>query len=201
MQKEYKKSDERTVWQTTAEDENIAERLDLSDRINVTAQREAVVTLKDHKENFRNEPTFRLINPCKPVLGKVSRQIVENINHNVRAETNMNQWKNTNDVINRFKNIENKAYHTMICFENCDLYSSITHTLLQNALKFAFKNSTILKEDINIITHTKRTTLYKNGQPWEKITSKFDVNMGRYNGAEICELVGLYHLFQIPVQL
>ena len=45
VQKEYKKSDERTVWQTTAEDKNIAERLELSGRINATAQREAFVTL------------------------------------------------------------------------------------------------------------------------------------------------------------
>ena len=78
------------MWQTTAEDTKIAERLDLSDRINVTAQREASFTLKDHKENFRNKPTYRLVNPCKPELGKVSKQIVENINHKERAKTNMN---------------------------------------------------------------------------------------------------------------
>ena len=158
------------MWQTTAQDKKIAERLDLSDRINVTDQREAVVTLKDHKENFRSKTTCRLINPCKPELGKVSKQIVENINRNVITKTNMNQWKNTKDVINWFKNIKNKADHTMICFDICDFYPSITNTLLQKALKFAFKYSTISKKDIDIITHTKRTTLYKDGQPWEKIT-------------------------------
>ena len=181
------------MWQTTAKDKKIAERLDLSDRLNVTAQREAFVTLKHHKENFRNKPTCRLINPCKPELGKVlvSKQIVENINRNVRAKANMNQWKNTNDVINWFINIKNKAGHTMICFDICDFYPSITNTLLQKAFKFASKYSTISKEDIDIITHTKRTTLYKDGQPWEKITSKFDVTMGSNDGAEICELVGL----------
>ena len=164
---------------------------------NVTAYREAFVTLKDHKENFRNKPTCRLIKPCKPELRKVSKQIGENINRNVRAKTNMNQWKNTNDVKNWFKNIKNKADHTMIFFDICDFYSSVTNTLLQKALKFASKYSTISKEDIDIITHTKRTTLYKDGQPWEEITSKFNVTMGSYDGAEICELVGLYPLSQM----
>ena len=51
MQKEYKKADESIVSQTTAEDKKITERLDLSDRVNVTAEREAFITLKDHKEN------------------------------------------------------------------------------------------------------------------------------------------------------
>ena len=103
-------------------------------------------------------------------MGKVSKQIVENVNRKVRAKTNMNQWKNSNDVINWFKNIKNKTNHTMICFDICDFYPSITNTLLQKALMFASKYPNISKEDIDIITHTKRTTLYKDGQPWEKIT-------------------------------
>ena len=36
-----------------------------------------------------------------------------------------------------------------------------------------------------------------SGQPWEKITSKFDVTMGNYDDAEICELVGLYLFSQM----
>ena len=75
VQKEYKKSDESTVCQTacTAEDKKIAERLGLSDRINETVKKEAFVTLKDHKANFRNKPSCRIINPCKSELGKVSK--------------------------------------------------------------------------------------------------------------------------------
>ena len=66
IQKEYKKTNEKIVWQINAEDKQIAEKLELSDRIDVTAKREAFITLEDHKENFRNKPTCRLINPCKP---------------------------------------------------------------------------------------------------------------------------------------
>ena len=120
----------------------------------------------------------------------MNKQSVENINHNVRAKTNMKLWKNTSGVINWFKNIKNKADHTMTC--SCDFYPSITNTLLQKALKIASKHATISKEDIDIITHSKKTTLYKDRQPWEKITLKFDVTMGSYDSAEICELIGLY---------
>ena len=106
-----------------------------SDRIEVTAKREAFITLKDHKENFRNKPTCRLINPCKPELGKVSKQIVEKIVHNIRTKTNTNQWKNTNDVINWFNAIKDKSNYTMICFDTCDFYPSISNTLLQKSIK------------------------------------------------------------------
>ena len=61
----------------TKEDRRIATEFELSDRIYVTAKREAFITLKDHKPNFRNKLTCRLINPCKPELGKVSKQLVE----------------------------------------------------------------------------------------------------------------------------
>ena len=71
--KGIKKSNDEAVSKITAGDKTIAERLDLSDRIDTTAKRESFITLKDHKPNFRNKPTCRLINPCKPELGRVSK--------------------------------------------------------------------------------------------------------------------------------
>ena len=117
-------------------------------------------------------------NPCKPELGKVSKQIVENIVHDIRTETNTNQWKNTNDVINRLNAIKDKSIYTMICVDICDFYPSITNTLLQKALNYASKYADISKDQIHLITHMKKTTLYKDGNPWEKTTSAFDVTMG-----------------------
>ena len=50
-----------------------------------------------------------------------------------------------------------------------------------------------------IIKHTKKTTLYSNNMPWRKIRSDFDVTMGSFDGAQTCELVGLFLilLFQL----
>ena len=51
-------------------------QLDLEDRVFRTERREALFTLKDHKDNFANNPEVRLLNPTKPELGRVSKQIL-----------------------------------------------------------------------------------------------------------------------------
>ena len=45
----------------------------------------------------------------------------------------------------------------------------------------------------------RKTFLFNNGEPWVKKGEKenFDVAMGSYDGAEICELVGLYLLHKM----
>ena len=62
------------------------------------------------------------------------------------------------------QHIKDKADHIMICFYICEFDPSLTNTLLQKGLKFASKYSTSSIKDIVIITHTKKTTLYKDGQ-------------------------------------
>ena len=91
---------------------HIAKKLDLADRINTTAERESFITLKDHKENFKNKPTCRLINPCKPEIGKICKQLLEKkIVKVVKDKTQYNHWKNTHDVIKWFGDIPNKKSH------------------------------------------------------------------------------------------
>ena len=43
-------------------------------------KREAFISLKDHKENFENNPKCRLINPAKSDSGKISKLILDKIN-------------------------------------------------------------------------------------------------------------------------
>ena len=128
----------------------------------IQQQRENL-SLKDHKPNFRNKPTCRLINPCKPELGRVSKQIVENIVHEVKVRTQMKQWRNTSDVVNWFNNIKDKTSQTMICFDICDFYPSISSSLLQKSLTFASKYTNITEDQLHNITHTK-----KKKQPYTK---------------------------------
>ena len=67
------------------------------------AMKEAFITLKDHKENFENKPTCRLINPSKPEIGRISKhftkQILEEINRKLVDITKVNTWKNTSSVV------------------------------------------------------------------------------------------------------
>ena len=48
----------------------------------------------------------------------------------------------------------------------------------------------------HIIIHSKRSLLYHQNSPWTKKNSDsmFDVTMGSYDGAETCELIGVYML-------
>ena len=45
----------------------------------------------------------------------------------------------------------------------------------------------------------RRTLLFNNVEPWVKKVQngEFDVPMGCFDGTEICELVGIYNLYQL----
>ena len=55
----------------------------------------------------------------------------------------------------------------------------------------------------NIIKHARKSLLFYGKCAWEKKGSNdmFDVTMGSYDGAEICELVGLYLLNLLSTKL
>ena len=80
------------------------------------------MTLKDHKQNFRSATPCRLINPCKSELGKISKIILENINKTLIEKLNVNQWKNTETVINWFKSVEQKSRCFFIQFDVIEFY-------------------------------------------------------------------------------
>ena len=195
--KVYKKAPATTEEDITFQDKTIATKLELDDRIDVTAQKQAFITLKDHKPNFRNNPTCRLINPTKKEIGKISKQILEKLNTEVKTVTKLNQWKNTDEVITWFNNVEDKQNYAFICFDVCEFYPSITEELLDKALDFAKNYTTITKQDRQIIMQTKQSLLYNDQTAWCKKNSNFDVTMGSFDGAETCELVGLYMLSQL----
>ena len=60
------------------------------------------------------------------------------------------------------------------------------------------KGIIISKADEEMILHCRKSFLFCEKQPWTKIgLENFDVPMGSYDGAEICELVGLYILHKL----
>jgi len=161
--------------------------------------KEAFITLKDHKENFANRPTCRLINPSKTEVGRISKQILEEINRELVNATKVNQWKNTSSVLHWYKQLPNKRNSTFICFVVVEFYPSISEALLNRALDFASRHVNISDADRQIIINAKHSLLFSNGKPWKKRNSKslFDVTMGSYDVAETCELVGCYLLSQL----
>jgi len=97
-------------------------------------------------------------------------------------------------VINWFNKISNKPQHHFIIFDIVNFYPSITEELLDKAIVFASRYNNITTEDLNIIKQTKRSALIHDNSIFEKKgeDAKFDVTMGSYDGAEVCELVGAY---------
>ena len=86
-----------------------------------TCSNTSIHNLKDHKENFRSNPSCRLINPSKTELGRISKTILARINNELLSKLNYNQWKNT-DVINLFKNITDKKHCKFIQLDIKEFY-------------------------------------------------------------------------------
>ena len=77
-------------------------------------------------------------------------------------------------------------------------YPSITEDLLSRALDFAKNHCNIDQEQVDTVFHARRSLLFEGGDPWVKQNNEhFDVTEGSYDGAEICELVGLYLLSKL----
>ena len=109
--------------------------------------------MKDHKEDFCTNPTCRLINPAKSELGKISKNILEEINTKLTSTLGLNQWKSTKSVIEWFSNIESKKNSAFIQLDIKDFYPSITEKILDNAIELAKEYTTISDDNIRIIKH------------------------------------------------
>ena len=83
-------------------------------------------------------------------------------------------------------------------FDICEFYPSITEEILVKALNYAKKYINITKEEMEIILQTKSGLLFSSNQAWTKKGNKaFDVTMGSWDGAEVCDLIGLFLLSQL----
>ena len=152
--------------------------------------------MKYHKDNFQSSLPCHLINPAKSELGKISKSILENINQHLLKLLYVNQWKNSTSVIEWFKNIEDKKNCTFIKYDIREFYPSITETIFDKALLFAKQHHDISNDNTRLIKRCRKSLKFSNNEAWEKkqTESCFDVTMGSFHGAEVCELVGIYIL-------
>ena len=127
---EYKKTDKRTATNINKEGIKHTREANVTDRIKINDTSSSFITLKDHKENFLNRPTIKLLNPAKNEIGRISKHILQNINKTLSEEIKVNEWKNTESVINWFKNIPNKHLYTFLMFDIKDFYPSIKKAVM-----------------------------------------------------------------------
>ena len=133
----YVKCNENDVKKIIKIEKEISLDLDLDERMDVPSREESYVTLKDHKPNYKNHPTFRLVNPNKGQIGRISKIILENVNQNLRSKLDCKQWRNTADVIKWFNDIEEKQRCHFTQFDIVEFYPNISEKLLLEALNFA----------------------------------------------------------------
>ena len=194
----YKKTNNNIKKRIDIKGKQIKENVDkgILDRMNINSKNTCFITLKDHKENVLNNPTVRLIKSAKNELGRISKAILDNINKRLCTSLNINQWKNTASVIEWFKRIEQKHLYKFIIFDIKDFYPSIQEELLNKGLRFAQEYIDITSKDKEIIYHARKLLLFDEKDTWmKKQSGLFDVTMGAYYGAEVCELVGTYVFF------
>ena len=109
-------------------------KIDIDEKVEILAKCKCFVTTKDHQEDFRTNPKFRLLNPTKSELGVISQHILQQINTEVKSKLNFNQWQNSSDVISWFKNIKNINLLTFTVFDLQVFYPSIMEQLLKDSI-------------------------------------------------------------------
>ena len=195
----YKKAQPDTESKINNEALEIASKLKLANRINKFDKKEAFITLKDTKDDFVNKPKCRLLNPTKTEMGRISKKILQEIGESLRNALNVEQWRNTAECIKWFNEFENHKKYSCIKYDIKDFYPSINEKTLNKALKLAKEYVGINDENIAIIKHCRKTVLFHDNELWVKKGSNgnFDVSQGSYDGAEICELVGILLLHKL----
>ena len=76
----YKKANINIKEKVDKSGKKYAKNAGILDRMQVNGTNNCFITLKDHKENFLNNPKTRLINPAKNEVGRISKIILDKIN-------------------------------------------------------------------------------------------------------------------------
>ena len=198
VHKDFKKAKEGEEQQIAREARDIANSLEIGDRVFQTELKPAKVTVKDHKEDFMNKTQTRMINPTKPNLGKVAKVKLERLVRLVKGKTKLKQWQNTDATLVWFNALDNKQSLSFIVCDIVDYYPSISAELLDRALNWSSHFATISEDDRALFHHTRNSILFHEGSLWiKKGERNFDIAQGSWDGAEVTDLVGLYLLSKL----
>ena len=95
----------------------------------------------------------------KSHVGKISKHYLQQINTNLRDKLKYNQWRNTDSVIDWFKNLPGKQNSAFIKFDIVSFYPSISLRLFRRAFAFAKREIDIKKEVYETILNARKSFL------------------------------------------
>ena len=174
----YKKATKSIITKINKEGIKFAKQADISEKVEINGTGNPFFTIKDHKVNFTNHPTARLINPSKNKIVRISKQMLDQISTKLVSKLSVNEWKNSISVIKWLKNINNKRLYKFLQFDIKDFYPSINETLLHEAMQFLKEHVPITRKDVGVIFHALISVLYNDGESWvKKEGGSFDVTM------------------------
>ena len=83
------------------------------------------------------------------------------------------------------------------------MYPSISEALFNEALNFPKTKVDITSQEISIIVQFRNTLLFNKNQLWVKKSGneEFDVPIGCFDRAELCERIGIYILMKLQSAL
>ena len=149
---------------------------------------EEYVTIKDRKDEFLNKIPCRLINPSKSSIGKISKAILDTNNKNAVRSTEINQRKNTSNVIDWYAHTTCKNTALFVWFENLffQFFPSLTSDLLHNSIQFAKEVATVSDKWHAHYYAAKKNFYFLMKKTWVKTCGgeDFDVIVECYDGAE-----------------
>lgn len=169
---------------------NFAKKIKLKNKMEQYAHQSAYVTLKDHKQNFKNKLLWWLIKPAKNEIGIVSKMELEKINRVITNQVKGNQWCKTQAVIDWFKSTRDKTKPQFIN-DIVEFYPYITQNLLNNAVSYEQTLKAFPNYIIQLFKQGRKSLVFNQRNADEKAkTLCLMLSWGR----GISELVSIYLL-------
>ena len=136
------------------------------------AHQSTYVTLKDHKQNFKNKLLWWLIKPAKNEIGIVSKEELGKINRVITNQVKGNQRCKTQAVIDWFKSTTNKTKPQFIN-DIVEFYPYITQNLLNNAVSNEQTLKAFPNYIIQLVKQVRKSLVFNQGNADEKRRKHF----------------------------
>ena len=94
--KTYKKSTNSKVNRVDRDAKKVADKLLMSDKVDQLEKHDKYITVKNYKESFLHNPSFRLINLSKSDIGKVTKANLDRMNKEIASSIQVEKLFSSN---------------------------------------------------------------------------------------------------------
>ena len=94
--KTYKKSTNSKVNRVDRDAKKVEDKLLMSDKVDQLEKHDKYITVKNYKESFLHNPSFRLINLSKSDIGKVTKANLDQTNKEIASSMQVEKLFSSN---------------------------------------------------------------------------------------------------------